>query len=71
MRYAKPFARSLMTWMGAILPKHVLEGQDIMTTPVARKPIGAGPYRLAKWDAGSMAHPYGLGYVFRGPSQPG
>lgn len=60
-----------MTWMGAILPKHVLEGQDIMTTPVARKPIGAGPYRLAKWDAGSMAHPYGLGYVFRGPSQSG
>ncbi len=54
VRYAKPFARSLMTWMGAILPKHVLEGQDIMTTPVARKPIGAGPYRLAKWDAGSM-----------------
>ena len=34
--------------------KHVLEGQDIMTSPAARKPIGAGPYRLAKWDAGSM-----------------
>ena len=54
VRYAKPSARSLMTWMGAILPKHVLEGQDIMTSPAARKPIGAGPYRLAKWDAGSM-----------------
>ncbi|MFQ8888767.1 MAG: hypothetical protein ACLR7Z_10940 [Bilophila wadsworthia] len=31
---------------GAILPKHVLEGQDMTTA--ARKPIGAGPYRLAK-----------------------
>ena len=54
VRYEKPFARSLMTWMGAILPRHVLEGQDLMTTPAARKPIGAGPFRLAKWDAGSL-----------------
>lgn len=45
-----------MTWMGAILLKHVLEGQDIMTTPVARKPIGAGPYRLAKWGRRFHAH---------------
>ncbi len=54
VRYEKPFARSLMTWMGAILPRHVLEGQDLMTTPVARKPIGAGPFRLAEWSAGSL-----------------
>ena len=77
VRYAKPFARSLMTWMGAILPKHVLEGQDIMTTPVARKPIGAGPVadtvaeRAERAVRRFQAHPYGLGYVFRGPSQSG
>ncbi|MEG1610611.1 MAG: ABC transporter substrate-binding protein, partial [Bilophila sp.] len=40
VRYDKPYARMLMTWMGAILPKHLLEGQDMMTTPFARKPIG-------------------------------
>lgn len=52
--YEKPFARSLMTWMGAILPKHILEGQDLMNSPAARKPVGAGPFRLLKWEAGSM-----------------
>ncbi len=53
VRYEKPFARSLMTWMGAILPKHALEGQDVMTSPLARKPIGAGPYRLTAWEPGT------------------
>ncbi len=51
--YDKPFARALMTWMGAILPKHILEGQDLMTTSFARHPVGAGPFRLKSWDAGS------------------
>ena len=51
--YEKPFARSLMTWMGSILPKHALEGHNIMTTPLARKPVGAGPFRLAGWETGS------------------
>ncbi len=51
--YDKPYARALMTWMGAILPKHVLEGQDLMTTSFARRPVGAGPFRLKSWDAGS------------------
>lgn len=54
VRYAKPFTRSLVAQMEAILPKHVLEGQGIMTTLMARRPIDAGPYRLVKWDAGSM-----------------
>lgn len=53
VRYDKPFARALMTWMGAILPKHLLEGQDMMTTPFARKPVGAGPFRFGSWESGS------------------
>ncbi len=52
VRYAEPFARSLVTWAGAILPKHVLAGQDLMNTRYAREPVGAGPYRLAAWEAG-------------------
>ena len=52
VRYDKPFARSLITWMSDILPKHALEGQDLMTTPLARQPLSAGPYVLEKWDAG-------------------
>ncbi len=50
--YEKYFARALSSWMSAILPKHILEGQDLRNTSFSRKPIGAGPYRLKNWDAG-------------------
>lgn len=53
VRYEKPFARSLMTWMGAILPRHALEGKPLINSPLARNPIGAGPYRLTAWEPGA------------------
>lgn len=53
VRYDKPFARSLISWMQDIMPKHVLEGQDLRTTPFGRNPVGAGPYRLESWEPGS------------------
>lgn len=53
VRYDKPFARALVTWASAILPKHLLEGQDLLKTPLARAPIGAGPYKLKEWTAGN------------------
>jgi peptide/nickel transport system substrate-binding protein len=52
VRYAEPFARSLVTWAGAILPKHLLAGQDLMNTKYSREPVGAGPYKLAAWEPG-------------------
>jgi peptide/nickel transport system substrate-binding protein len=52
-RYDQFFARAVSSWMSAILPRHILEGQDIRNTPFARKPIGAGPYRLKSWEPGS------------------
>lgn len=53
VRYDKPFARALVTWASAILPKHLLEGQDLLKTPLARAPIGAGPYKLKEWTTGN------------------
>jgi peptide/nickel transport system substrate-binding protein len=53
VRYDKPFARALVTWASAILPRHLLEGQDLLKTPLARQPIGAGPYMLKEWTAGN------------------
>lgn len=51
--YEKPYARALATWMTAILPRHLLEGADLTNTPLLRKPVGAGAYRLKSWTSGS------------------
>lgn len=50
--YAAPFAPALASWGMNILPAHLLEGQDITKSPLARKPIGTGPYRFREWIAG-------------------
>ncbi|MCA1742785.1 MAG: peptide-binding protein [Desulfovibrionales bacterium] len=50
--YDQPFARSLVTWALPILPRHVLEGEDYLNTRYSREPVGAGAYRLHRWDAG-------------------
>lgn len=35
-----------------ILPKHILEGQDMTKADFNQNPVGAGPYKLASWDMG-------------------
>ena len=50
--YDKPFAPALMSWGSAVLPKHLLEGKDITTSPLARHPIGTGPYIFKEWVPG-------------------
>ena len=53
VEYEHFFARSVSTWMQPILPRHLLEGQNIRNTPFSRRPVGAGPYRLKSWEPGS------------------
>ncbi|MDO5483978.1 MAG: ABC transporter substrate-binding protein, partial [Desulfovibrionaceae bacterium] len=53
VRYEQFFARAVSSWMNPILPKHLLEGQNIRESSFARRPTGAGPYRLKSWEAGS------------------
>ena len=36
----------------AILPKHLLEGEDMQASDFFRAPVGTGPYKLESWDAG-------------------
>jgi len=35
-----------------ILPKHILDGQDVPISPFNQNPIGSGPYKLVDWDMG-------------------
>jgi len=50
--YDVPFAPALASWGMGILPAHLLEGKDITKSPLARNPVGTGPYRLKEWVPG-------------------
>ena len=51
--YESAYAPALDSWSGLqILPKHLLEKQDIHTTAFARKPVGSNYYQLDSWSHG-------------------
>ncbi len=51
--YEQTYAPALDSWAGLqILPKHLLEGQDLRTSTFARKPIGSSYYKLDSWTHG-------------------
>jgi len=52
VHYDKPYAPALMSWGMPVHPKHLLEGQDVTKSRLARKPVGTGPYTLVEWEAG-------------------
>jgi peptide/nickel transport system substrate-binding protein len=47
--YKQPFSPGLATWGMGIIPKHLLEKEDINTTPFNRRPVGTGPFRFIEW----------------------
>ena len=36
----------------AVLPEHLLSGEDMQTSDFFRAPVGTGPYKLERWDVG-------------------
>jgi peptide/nickel transport system substrate-binding protein len=52
VNYKRPLARALSSWSFNIMPRHLLEGRDLATSPLARRPVGVGPFRLKSWEAG-------------------
>ena len=51
--YRRAFAPGLSSWGSlVVLPRHLLEGQDINTAPFSRKPVGTGPYKFKEWKTG-------------------
>jgi len=75
--YDKPYAPSLASWGSlVVLPKHILENEDINKTGFSRKPIGTGPFKFKEWIPGQKvmleanenyfeARPYLDGVVIR------
>ena len=47
--YRQPFSPGLETWGIGIIPKHLLEKEDINTTAFNRRPIGTGAFRFVEW----------------------
>jgi len=52
VHYDVPYAPALLSWATMIHPRHLLEGQDVTKSSLARKPIGTGPYRFSEWISG-------------------
>jgi peptide/nickel transport system substrate-binding protein len=54
--FAKPmlaFLGTVASDRGYIVPRHLLEGKDIPTSDLNRKPVGTGPFVVKEWVAGS------------------
>ncbi len=54
VRYREPFAPALESWMMGIIPKHLLQREDLNTTAFLRQPVGCGPYRFVRWKTGEL-----------------
>lgn len=55
--YDQNYAPALDTWASLeILPKHILENEDINSTFFSRKPIGSNYYKLGDWISGQQVN---------------
>ncbi len=50
--YSKPYAPALLSWGMSIHPQHLLDGVDVTKSPLARRPVGTGPYKFSEWQSG-------------------
>jgi peptide/nickel transport system substrate-binding protein len=46
----KPLASFLQALFVGILPKHLLEGQDLDKSPFNQHPVGTGPFKFKSWS---------------------
>jgi len=52
---AQPFAPFLARSGMSIIPKHLLDGEDINTVDFNRQPVGTGPFKFKEWVNGDHA----------------
>ncbi|MCE7796154.1 ABC transporter substrate-binding protein [Sphingobium sufflavum] len=55
LRFSKPtpyIVSALASNESQVIPRHVYEGQDILSNPANIKPVGTGPFRFVEWERG-------------------
>ena len=67
-RLTAPNAAFLDYMTMAILPKHLLEGEDMQSSSFFRNPVGTGPYKLESWDEGQAIILVRNEDYFKGPA---
>ena len=50
--YKELFSPGLSSWGMNIMPRHLLEGEDLNITDFSRSPVGTGPYKFKLWKTG-------------------
>ena len=65
--YKEPFSPALSSWGMWIMPKHILEREDLNTTKYGRNPIGTGPYKFLKWKSAQRIDLIANEDYFKGP----
>ncbi len=64
--YKETFSPGLASWSMGIVPKHLLEKENLLKTDFTRHPIGTGPYRLKKWTTGQSLELWANADYFEG-----
>ena len=44
--------RALSAYESPMVPKHLLEGQDLQSSDLANNPVGTGPFKFVEWKKG-------------------
>ena len=68
-RLTAPNAAFLDYMTMAILPKHLLEGEDMQSSSFFHNPVGTGPYKLESWDEGQAIILTRNEDYFKGPAK--
>lgn len=64
--YSEPFAPALESWGVGMMPRHILDGEDISGEKHNRSPVGTGPYVFKEWVTGQKIALEAFGDYFEG-----